>query len=92
MGLEISYLLRLLSLIGHRGSPKVQYGGVFETKWGLSSDMHRTYVPNALPLIPRHPQLITFDYESNASSYTITVQAKDGTQPSEGNFNFSGCV
>ena len=51
------------------------------SKWGLSSKMYHPYVPsNSLFTLDTNGTLKTataFDYESNVSSYTITVQARD---------------
>jgi hypothetical protein len=61
------------------------------SKWGLSSEMYRPYVPsNSLFNLDTNGTLktaTTFDYESNASIYTITVLAKDELNATtEGNF------
>jgi hypothetical protein len=61
------------------------------SKWGLSSEMYRPYVPsNSLFNLDTNGTLktaTTFDYESNASIYTITVLAKDDLNATtEGNF------
>jgi hypothetical protein len=61
------------------------------SKWGLTSKMHRPFVPsNSLFTLDSNGTLktaTTFDYETNASTYTITVQAKDELNATtEGNF------
>ena len=64
------------------------------SKWGLSSKMYRPLVPsNSLFTLDTNGTLktaTTFDYESNASTYTITVQAKDELNATtEGNFTIT---
>ena len=73
------------------GHQKYSIEEYLSSKWGLSSKMYRPYVPsNSLFTLDTNGTLKTataFDYESNASSYTITVQAKDELNATtEGNF------
>ena len=69
---------------------KVQYGRVPKFQVGAFSKMHHPYISDSLFTLDTNGTLktaTTFDYESNASSYTITVQAKDELNATiEGNF------